>query len=103
MNVSLTPEHERYVKNKVGSGLYASASEVVREGLRLLQEQDQLKTLRLEELRKQIELGLAEAEAGHLLDGPAVMRELKQRVRRSHSSATVPSHKPGKNRSTDHH
>ena len=40
MNVSLTPELERFVQEKLSSGLYRSASEVVREGLRLLYEQE---------------------------------------------------------------
>ncbi len=43
MNVSLTPELEKLVADKVGSGRYNSASEVVREALRLLEEQDQLR------------------------------------------------------------
>ena len=41
MNVSLTPELEQYVQEKVSSGLYYSASEVIREGLRLLKEREQ--------------------------------------------------------------
>jgi putative addiction module CopG family antidote len=41
MNVSLTPELERLVNEKVESGLYQTASEVVREALRLLKERDQ--------------------------------------------------------------
>jgi len=36
MNVSLPPELEQYVRRKVASGLYGNASEVIREGLRLL-------------------------------------------------------------------
>jgi antitoxin ParD1/3/4 len=40
MNVSLTPEFERLVNEKVESGLYQTASEVVREALRLLKERD---------------------------------------------------------------
>ena len=40
MNVSLTPELEKLVQDKVASGLYQTASEVVREGLRLLKERD---------------------------------------------------------------
>ncbi|MBD3560548.1 type II toxin-antitoxin system ParD family antitoxin, partial [Planktothrix sp. FACHB-1355] len=43
MNVSLTPELEKFVQEKVKSGRYLSASEVVREALRLLQEQDQIR------------------------------------------------------------
>ena len=42
MNVSLTSELEQYVREKVNSGMYYSASEVIREGLRLLKERDQL-------------------------------------------------------------
>ena len=46
MNVSLTTELEKIVAEKVVSGHYASASEVVREALRLLYERDQLSQLR---------------------------------------------------------
>ena len=42
MNVSLTPELEQYVSAKVESGRYNSASEVVREALRLLEEHEQV-------------------------------------------------------------
>ena len=59
MNVSLTPELEDLVAEKVRSGRYNSASEVVREALRLLEEQDQLRAIRLEETRKKIADGLA--------------------------------------------
>ena len=54
MNVSLTPELEQYVQEKVSSGLYYSASEVIREGLRLLREREQLQQIRLQELRQDI-------------------------------------------------
>lgn len=64
MNVSLTPELERLVQEKVASGLYNSASEVIRESLRLLQERDRLKEVRLEELRKEIQKGVSQLERG---------------------------------------
>jgi antitoxin ParD1/3/4 len=64
MNVSLTPELETLVNEKVKSGNYNSASEVVREALRLLKEQDQLKQLRREELRKEIQKGADDMKAG---------------------------------------
>src|SRR5687768_11842412 len=41
MNVSLTPQLEQMIRDKVESGLYSSASEVVREALRLLGENEQ--------------------------------------------------------------
>ena len=53
MNVSLTPELERLVNEKVESGLYQTASEVVREALRLLKERDQSR----EQLRADIQAG----------------------------------------------
>ncbi len=66
MNVSLTPELEQLVNDKVKSGLYNSASEVVREALRLLKEQDALKAYRLEELRREIAVGIAQADRGEV-------------------------------------
>ena len=66
MHVSLTPELEEYVHDKVQTGRYNSASEVVREGLRLLEEQDQLKQIRIEELKKKIQVGLEDADAGRV-------------------------------------
>ena len=64
MNVSLTPELEELVQEKVRSGRYNSASEVVREALRLLEEQDELRAVRLEEVRKKIAQGLASLDRG---------------------------------------
>ena len=64
MNVSLTPELERLVNKKVESGMYSSASEVIREGLRLLEEQDELRKVRLETLRREIARGVDSLERG---------------------------------------
>ena len=59
MNVSLTPELEEMIRLKVESGLYVSASEVVREALRTMQENDKLTRIRhsLAESRAQYERG----------------------------------------------
>lgn len=59
MNVNLTPQLEELVRAKVASGLYTSASEVVREALRLMDEQDRLRAARLEQLRDDIHQGLS--------------------------------------------
>lgn len=58
MNVSLTPDLEKFIHDKVGSGLYQSASEVVREALRLLEEKDKEKQQRLEALRSEVQASL---------------------------------------------
>jgi len=59
MNVNLTPQLEELVRSKVASGLYTSASEVVREALRLMEEQDRLREAKLEQLRSDVRQGLA--------------------------------------------
>ncbi len=62
MNVNLSPQLEAMVKAKVASSRYTSASEVVREALRLMERQDQLKELQLEHLREEIQNGLTSGE-----------------------------------------
>lgn len=85
MNVSLTPELEQFVQSKVESGMYYSASEVIREGLRMLQEREMLKQIQIEELRKEIQKGIEQADRGELVDGEAVFEKIraKSRTRRS--------------------
>jgi antitoxin ParD1/3/4 len=58
MNVNLTPHLEDMVKQKVASGLYTSASEVVREALRLMEDQDRMREAKLQQLRRDIHDGL---------------------------------------------
>jgi antitoxin ParD1/3/4 len=57
MNVNLTPKLEAWVRQKVESGLYNSSSEVVREALRLMQENERLRAARLDQLRRDIREG----------------------------------------------
>jgi antitoxin ParD1/3/4 len=77
MNVSLTPELEKFVDGKVESGLYNNASEVVREGLRLLKEHDEIRV----KWREQIERGWLQAERGELVDGATAMAAIRERVK----------------------
>ncbi len=80
MNVSVGRELEEFVKGKVGSGDYASASEVVREGLRLLKERDRILEARLQALRGEIQKGVDQATEKDLLEGPEVVEELRRRL-----------------------
>ncbi len=81
MNVSLTPELERYVTSKVKEGLYASQSEVVRHGLRLLIERDELLDARIAELRAEVAEGFEEARRGELIEDDEVIRRLQARTK----------------------
>ena len=58
MNIVLSPELENLVNEQVKSGLYDSPSEVVRDGLLLLKEKAQLRHLRREELRREVQKGI---------------------------------------------
>ena len=78
MNVNLTPELEELVRSKVASGRYSSASEVVREALRLLEEQDQVRAARLQQLRVDIKRGL-DSGAGLPWEVQAAKRQARAR------------------------
>ena len=82
MNVSLTPELEMMVQNKVRSGLYNNQSEVIREALRLLVEQDKIRRAHVNRLQAALAKGLAEAEGGELADGPAAVADLRKGMRK---------------------
>jgi antitoxin ParD1/3/4 len=78
MNVSLTPELEKFVNAKVESGRYNSASEVVREALRLLEEHDAARAAQLAEFNEEIGRRLASLDRGEAVD-PAAARARLQR------------------------
>jgi antitoxin ParD1/3/4 len=84
MNVSLTPELEHLVHRKVETGRYLSASEVVREALRLLEERDQDRESSLAELRKQVAVGIEQADRGDvaLLDMEAIKKKARRQASR---------------------
>ena len=79
MNISLTPHLEGFVRNKLDSGLYHSASEVIRDALCLLEERDQMRELRLDELRKEIRLGIDSGESTPL-DIEAIKARGRERI-----------------------
>ncbi len=64
MNISLDPELEKLVVDQVNTGMYQTASEVMREGLRLLKERDQ----RLEAVRREVRVGLEALERGEFTE-----------------------------------
>ncbi len=68
MNVSLTPELEKLIENKVKSGRYITASEVVRESLRLLEREDELRRLKYEELKREVLKGVEQIERGEYIE-----------------------------------
>jgi antitoxin ParD1/3/4 len=80
MNVHLTPELEQLVQSKVKTGRYNSSSEVVREALRLLEEHDQLRQLRFQEMRRRIQEGWDSLRRGEGVDGEKFMAQLEAKL-----------------------
>lgn len=76
MHVELTPELEQLVNAKVESGRYSSASEVVQDALRHLDQRDELRQSKLAEFHARLDRSSAEADRGELYDGEAYMKEL---------------------------
>jgi antitoxin ParD1/3/4 len=65
-NVVLTDHQASFLEKLVSSGRYQNASEVLREGLRLVEQREQEDALRLEALRSAVQTGVADIEAGRL-------------------------------------
>jgi antitoxin ParD1/3/4 len=79
VNVSLTPELEKFVTAKVHSGRYNSASEVVREALRLLEEHDASRTARLAEFNRELGRRLAASDRGETVSPGEARTRLQRR------------------------
>jgi antitoxin ParD1/3/4 len=86
MNVNLSPQLEDMVRQKVASGLYTSASEVLREALRLMEAQDQLRAAKLQQLRNDIQEGLNSGPAT-----PWDPEEIKREGRKRRAARTAPN------------
>lgn len=67
MNVSLTPELEKFIADRVASGRYTSASEVVREALRLLDDHERWRAARLEEFNRELQRRIDALDRGEFV------------------------------------
>jgi len=83
MNVSLGEKWETFVVKKVKSGDFQSASEVLREGLRLLEEKELLRRISVSsmgELEERLLAGVASLDRGEGIDGEEAFKRLRQRA-----------------------
>jgi antitoxin ParD1/3/4 len=88
MNVSLTPELEKFVSAKVQSGRYNSASEVVREALRLLEEHDSARAAQLAEFNEELARRLATLDRGDTVDPTAARFRLQRKSEQRRKTRT---------------
>lgn len=83
MNVSLTPELEKFVADKVSSGRYTSASEVVREALRLLEREEKSRKEQLDEFNRELQARLDSLDRGQYVTAEESLRRIQEKsVRR---------------------
>lgn len=80
MHISLTDRLDDYVREKVATGLYNNASEVIREALRLKIAAEETDEIKLQKLRDAIDPALAQAERGECIpfDMDVILTELDQ-------------------------
>jgi antitoxin ParD1/3/4 len=95
MNVSLTKHLEDFVRQKVESGRYNNASEVVREALRSLEQQDRAKEAEMDWLRGEVKKGIDDIEAGRFeaFDIEEIIAEVDAEdvlVKATHNKGTLP-------------
>jgi antitoxin ParD1/3/4 len=76
LNVSLTPELDRFVQERVATGRYQTASEVVREGLRLLENQERDRELAFTALKAKLARGAAQADRGEFVEADEVVKKI---------------------------
>lgn len=79
MNVNLGETFDQFIADLIKSGLYQSQSEVVREGLRLLKEREDLRKIRIAQLRAEIDQGIVQIESGKFEthDGESLKKALQ--------------------------
>jgi antitoxin ParD1/3/4 len=76
LNVSLTPELNQFVQERVATGRYQTASEVVREGLRLLENQERDREAAYAALKAKLKRGAAQADRGEFVTPEEVLRDI---------------------------
>ncbi|MDF5717747.1 MAG: type II toxin-antitoxin system ParD family antitoxin [Rhizonema sp. NSF051] len=86
MNVSLTPDLEQFIQNLVDSGKYTSASEVIQAALRMFVQQD-IYQGRIEELRKEIMIGIEASRRGEVVDADTVFNQLQAKLKLAREQA----------------
>lgn len=78
-NINLTDHFDRFIEAEVGSGRYGNASEVVREGLRLIERRKQEERAKLKWLRGAVREGLDQFDRGEGMEFASI-RELDQHI-----------------------
>ncbi|NEQ40184.1 MAG: hypothetical protein F6K40_29655 [Okeania sp. SIO3I5] len=83
MNISLNSEQIDLIQQKVKSGRYQDANEVIVEAFRLLEERDRNYQIWIEETQEKVDIAIEEIRRGEGINGEIVINQLKDKLRQS--------------------
>jgi len=86
MNITLKPQQERLLQEKLDSGKYGTIDEVIAEAFRLLEERDKYYQQWLDETRGKVAIGLDQANRGQLTDGKTAIALLREKLSQARES-----------------
>jgi len=89
VNVSITPELDKFLQNRLKSGRYQTTSEVVREALRLLERQERDRDEAFRQLKAKLGKGAGQAERGELIDGDVAFEEFREMIERRRRTKAI--------------
>jgi antitoxin ParD1/3/4 len=78
MTVTLTPEQEKFIAERMDKGGYSSPEKVLAEGLKLIQVKEEYERRR-EELKRELQIGIDQISRGELVDGRKVFEEILEK------------------------
>lgn len=86
MNITLKPEQSELIQQKINSGKYNNAEEVIAEALQLLYQRDREYETWVEETREKVDVAIEELRRGEGIDGNVVIAQLKEKLRQARLS-----------------
>ncbi|MEZ2276988.1 MAG: type II toxin-antitoxin system ParD family antitoxin [Microcoleus sp.] len=86
MNITLKPEQSELIQQKLNSGKYNNAEEVIAEALQLLYQRDREYETWVEETRGKVDVAIDELRRGEGIDGNVVVAQLKEKLRQARQS-----------------
>jgi antitoxin ParD1/3/4 len=86
--ITFTAEIETLIQTQLQNGNYTTQEEVVLAGLQLLEHRDSIYQGRFEELRREVLVGVEEADRGELIEGDVVFQQLRDRLEQRRNQAS---------------
>jgi antitoxin ParD1/3/4 len=76
MTIQLKPEQEKFIQEKIASGEYSNADDVIFQAFKLLEVRER----KIKELQKQIAIGTEQIANGQVTDGEIVFTRLQEKI-----------------------